>query len=429
MAVFSRGFGARRRESDPRLPPGQYLTEDFPVLSAGPTPRIDTAEWTFDIRSESGAITSRGRGTSSWRCRSRTSRPTSTASRAGRSSARRGEACRSTRCSSTSRPTPTTSMAHSYGGYTTNVPMEDLRGRQGLGGVRVRRRAARSRARRPGAAARAAPVLLEERQVGARPHADGRRRARVLGAERLQHARRPLDRRALLVIVGDWRRGARRRRVGRDADARELLRSTVPGWPGSDPGQHVDVRLTAEDGYQAERSYSLGSYGAGEHDRARRRRDPRGRGVAVPRPRRAARRRARGERVRSAATSSGGPGERSPVQLIAGGSGIVPLMAMARASDGCRGPASVPAAVLGAHAAKTRYIAMSSRRRGRAGGVDGHLGVHARRARRLGGHGRPARRRVHRAAVWPPDADAGRLRLRADGVRRARRRHARRARA
>src|SRR3954449_5454424 len=31
----------------------------------------------------------------------------------------------------------------------------------------------------------------------------------------------------------------------------------APGWPGHLPGQHVDVRLTADDGYQAERSYSL----------------------------------------------------------------------------------------------------------------------------------------------------------------------------
>ena len=31
----------------------------------------------------------------------------------------------------------------------------------------------------------------------------------------------------------------------------------VPGWPGHLPGQHVDVRLTAEDGYQAQRSYSI----------------------------------------------------------------------------------------------------------------------------------------------------------------------------
>jgi ferredoxin-NADP reductase len=34
---------------------------------------------------------------------------------------------------------------------------------------------------------------------------------------------------------------------------------TVPGWPGHRAGQHVDVRLTAEDGYQAQRSYSIAS--------------------------------------------------------------------------------------------------------------------------------------------------------------------------
>src|SRR3712207_9531636 len=33
----------------------------------------------------------------------------------------------------------------------------------------------------------------------------------------------------------------------------------VPGWPGHLPGQHVDVRLTAEDGYTAQRSYSIAS--------------------------------------------------------------------------------------------------------------------------------------------------------------------------
>jgi ferredoxin-NADP reductase len=33
----------------------------------------------------------------------------------------------------------------------------------------------------------------------------------------------------------------------------------VPGWPGHRAGQHVDVRLTAEDGYQTERSYSISS--------------------------------------------------------------------------------------------------------------------------------------------------------------------------
>src|SRR6478752_5004986 len=38
----------------------------------------------------------------------------------------------------------------------------------------------------------------------------------------------------------------------------------VPGWPGHRAGQHIDVRLTAEDGYQAERSYSIASPSDGQ---------------------------------------------------------------------------------------------------------------------------------------------------------------------
>ena len=37
------------------------------------------------------------------------------------------------------------------------------------------------------------------------------------------------------------------------------LAMDVPDWPGHLAGQHIDVRLTAEDGYQAERSYSIAS--------------------------------------------------------------------------------------------------------------------------------------------------------------------------
>jgi len=54
MAIISRGFAGRSREHNPELPPGQYLTEDFPVLSAGPTPELDTAEWTFTVQTENG---------------------------------------------------------------------------------------------------------------------------------------------------------------------------------------------------------------------------------------------------------------------------------------------------------------------------------------------------------------------------------------
>ena len=54
MARISRGFGGRRRMSvDPaRVPPGQYVTNDFPVLSAGPTPHRPLESWTFTIDGE-----------------------------------------------------------------------------------------------------------------------------------------------------------------------------------------------------------------------------------------------------------------------------------------------------------------------------------------------------------------------------------------
>ena len=53
MAVISRGFRGRRRDADPtRVPPGQYVTNDFPVLSAGPTPKVHLHRWTFTIEGE-----------------------------------------------------------------------------------------------------------------------------------------------------------------------------------------------------------------------------------------------------------------------------------------------------------------------------------------------------------------------------------------
>jgi DMSO/TMAO reductase YedYZ molybdopterin-dependent catalytic subunit len=51
MSPISRGFRGRRPPDaeSARLPPGQYLTPDFPVLSAGPTPHTPTEEWTLTI--------------------------------------------------------------------------------------------------------------------------------------------------------------------------------------------------------------------------------------------------------------------------------------------------------------------------------------------------------------------------------------------
>nr|WP_266096286.1 molybdopterin-dependent oxidoreductase [Rubrobacter tropicus] len=49
---FSRGFRGRRGDQDTTLPPGQYLEDGFPVLSAGPTPRTPLSEWDFSVVGE-----------------------------------------------------------------------------------------------------------------------------------------------------------------------------------------------------------------------------------------------------------------------------------------------------------------------------------------------------------------------------------------
>ena len=77
---ISRGFRGRRDQAidAARVPPGQYVTDDFPVLSAGPTPHTPLDEWSFTIR---GAVDEPASWT--WdeflRCPARRSRSTSTA--------------------------------------------------------------------------------------------------------------------------------------------------------------------------------------------------------------------------------------------------------------------------------------------------------------------------------------------------------------
>jgi DMSO/TMAO reductase YedYZ molybdopterin-dependent catalytic subunit len=127
MSIISRGFGGRRRESNPELPPGQYLTQDFPVLSAGPTPKIDAAEWTFSVQNESGAVQAwnweqfHELGLEDIRtdihCVTRWSKL--------------GTAWRGVSLDKIFATVDTKYayvMAGSYGGYTTNVPLADLLG-------------------------------------------------------------------------------------------------------------------------------------------------------------------------------------------------------------------------------------------------------------------------------------------------------------
>jgi DMSO/TMAO reductase YedYZ molybdopterin-dependent catalytic subunit len=56
MGIVNRGFRGRQHKPGVGLiPPGQYLVDDFPVLTAGPTPSVDLDEWDFTVIHESGA--------------------------------------------------------------------------------------------------------------------------------------------------------------------------------------------------------------------------------------------------------------------------------------------------------------------------------------------------------------------------------------
>ena len=105
----------------------------------------------------------------------------------------------------------------------------------------------------------------------------------------------------------------------------------LPDWPGHEPGQHVDVRLTAPDGYSAQRSYSIASAPGGKRlELTVQRLDD---GEVSP--------------YLTQVLETGYPLELrgpiggwfvwepapTPVLLVAGGSGVVPLMAMIRARD------------------------------------------------------------------------------------------------
>jgi ferredoxin-NADP reductase len=109
----------------------------------------------------------------------------------------------------------------------------------------------------------------------------------------------------------------------------------VPDWPGHLAGQHVDLRLTADDGYQAVRSYSLAAPAAGDRVELTVQRVPDGEvspylteGFAI------------GDAIEIRGPAGGWfvwrPTDEAPVLLVAGGAGIVPLMAMVRARRAAR---------------------------------------------------------------------------------------------
>lgn len=127
MSSIDRGFVGKRRSANSKLPPGQYVTEDFPVLSAGPTPAIPLSTWEFSLVTEMGAV-------KKWNWEQFRSLPSEAITTDIHCVTRWSKF--GTRWEAVSIDTLLAgvdtgakfAMAHSYGGYSTNVPLQDLRG-------------------------------------------------------------------------------------------------------------------------------------------------------------------------------------------------------------------------------------------------------------------------------------------------------------
>jgi DMSO/TMAO reductase YedYZ molybdopterin-dependent catalytic subunit len=121
MAVF----GGRRREENPALPPGQHLTDSFPVLSAGPTPTIAREEWEFQIRTETGV-------THRWGWEQLLALPSEDVTvdiHCVTSWSKLGTRWRGVSLDTLFAEVETGHdfvMAHSYGGYTTNLQLDEI---------------------------------------------------------------------------------------------------------------------------------------------------------------------------------------------------------------------------------------------------------------------------------------------------------------
>jgi DMSO/TMAO reductase YedYZ molybdopterin-dependent catalytic subunit len=129
MAIISRGFSGRRAPENPKLPPGQYVTTDFPVLSAGPTEHVSLDQWEFVV--DDGASTLKR-----WDWKSFRDLPAehvTTDIHCVTRWSKLGTSWEGVSLDTLLADVKTDAryaMAHSYGGYSTNLPLEDLKNKQ-----------------------------------------------------------------------------------------------------------------------------------------------------------------------------------------------------------------------------------------------------------------------------------------------------------
>ena len=129
--MVTRGFGGRQPPQDVagRLPPGQFLTEDFPVLSAGPNPRVSLDDWKFTLKL-------RAKPVAEWSWAEFNALPQSKMTRdihcvtawSKFDTAWEGVLVDDILAEAGIEPPTPFVLAHSFDGYTTNLPTADLTG-------------------------------------------------------------------------------------------------------------------------------------------------------------------------------------------------------------------------------------------------------------------------------------------------------------
>src|SRR5499425_1088090 len=170
---------------------------------------------------------------------------------------------------------------------------------------------------------------MEERKVGARYYANAPGQTRLLGKSRLPYLWGPMAGAALFGRPMMWHLGTVIALHDETSTARTITLE-VSDWPGHVAGQHVDVRLTASDGYSAVRSYSI-AFAPNAEKRVELSVERLPNGEVSPY---LTQELAVGDRLELRGPIGGWfvwrTHQTEPIQLIAGGSGIVPLMAMIR---------------------------------------------------------------------------------------------------
>lgn len=126
---FNKGFGSKHNSNkNSRIPPGQYEAQDFPVLTAGPTPHIKTSDWSFTIQGlvqspkqwtwEQFNLLPKESFTKDIHCVTKWSKLDTKWI---------GVSIDTLLEQVVLMPNADYVMAYSYGGYTTNIPLKDLR--------------------------------------------------------------------------------------------------------------------------------------------------------------------------------------------------------------------------------------------------------------------------------------------------------------